>query len=265
MGTSSAEGGNGAILITGAGKRVGARLARFFAGHGHVVHIHYNSSAGEAETLRDALAPEGKAGALVRGDLADPKAAEAVIAQCAAHEAGIRYLINCASVFDHDTAEDFSVETLHRQLDINCISPTVMVRALYRALAPHERGCAINILDYKINDPSPNFFTYTLSKLALHQATLLMARAFAPRLRVNGVAPGLTLQSQYQSDEDFARLHTDNPLLHGVEPEDLARAIAYLFSAHGSTGQVITVDGGLHFAGRESGIEYLEAEAASKP
>jgi NAD(P)-dependent dehydrogenase (short-subunit alcohol dehydrogenase family) len=109
-------------------------------------------------------------------------------------------------------------------------------------------GAIVNVVDQRVWKPTPQFFSYTLSKSALFTATLTMAQALAPRIRVNTVGPGPTLASSRQRQDDFARQGASVPLGHGPRPEEIAEAVLFLANAKSVTGQMLAVDGGQHLA-----------------
>jgi NAD(P)-dependent dehydrogenase (short-subunit alcohol dehydrogenase family) len=108
------------------------------------------------------------------------------------------------------------------------------------------QGVAVNLLDQKLWNPNPDFFSYTLSKAALREATTMLAQALAPSLRVVGVAPGLTLTSPTMSQEKFEQLHKLAPLGHSSTPEDVAAAVRFALENGSITGTTLLVDGGQH-------------------
>jgi NAD(P)-dependent dehydrogenase (short-subunit alcohol dehydrogenase family) len=240
----------GAALVTGGGRRIGAHLARTLAGRGYAVAIHYRTSATEAEAVADEIERSGARTATLQADLNDPAQLEGLIAAAQAALGPITVLVNSAAVFEHDHAADFSVAQWDRQLATNLRAPVVLAREFARLLPAAAAGLVVNLLDQRIAAPTRGYFSYTLSKLALAAATELLAAALAPRVRVNGIAPGLTLISGAQSEADFERLIDRTPLGRGSSPDAIARALIYLLEADVVTGQILFVDGGRHLVGR---------------
>jgi NAD(P)-dependent dehydrogenase (short-subunit alcohol dehydrogenase family) len=245
----------GWTLITGAGVRLGRAVALAAGGAGHSVVVHYRTSAKGADEIVRAL-PPGRA-VTIGADLADPAAAEDLI-QRAAQAAGgpITQLVNCAAIFEHDTLDTFSADALARHAAVNTTAPVLLMKALAAALPDGETGAVVNFLDFKLAQPYPDHFAYTLSKYALAGATDLAARALAPRIRVNAVAPGYMLPAPDQSREDFERLHARTPLRRGAEPDDIADAVLFLLRNPSVTGQTIFVDAGLRFLSRERDLSF---------
>jgi NAD(P)-dependent dehydrogenase (short-subunit alcohol dehydrogenase family) len=139
---------------------------------------------------------------------------------------------------------------------VNLRAPLLLSQALARQLPAGETGVIVNMLDQKLFNLNPDFLTYTLSKVGLQGLTTLLAQSFAPRLRVAGIAPGLTLRSGSQTDARFAQQHTENPLGIGVTPADLVRALRFIVATPTFTGDVLVVDSGEHLSGRPRDIAF---------
>ncbi len=237
-------------LVTGGGRRIGAHLARTLARRGYAVAIHYRTSAAEAEAVAHEIERSGARTATFRADLDDPAQLEGLIAAAQAALGPVTVLVNSAAVFERDRAADFSVAQWDRQLATNLRAPVVLAREFARLLPAATTGLVVNLLDQRIAAPTRSYFSYTLSKRALAAATELLAAALAPRVRVNGIAPGLTLISGAQSKAEFERLIHRTPLGRGSSPDAIARALVYLLEADVVTGQILFVDGGRHLIGR---------------
>lgn len=228
------------ILVTGGAKRLGAAIARWLAGDEHAVVIHYGGSAGEAE----ALAVEIGAAGTVQGDLARVDAIGDLWARAVEVAGGpIDGLVNSASLFEYDAATSVDAALAARIYAVNCTAPVLLTQAL----AAGGGGAVVNILDQKLANPNPDFLSYTLSKAALAEATVLLAQAHAPGTRVNAVAPGLTLPSGDQTADQFARVASVNLLGRPVGAEMVADAVAWLLGAESVTGQTVFVDCGQRF------------------
>jgi NAD(P)-dependent dehydrogenase (short-subunit alcohol dehydrogenase family) len=172
-------------------------------------------------------------------------------------------VLNNASRFDEDTARDVGYETLLRLMAINVGAPLVLARMLYEATpdaaATDEslRTCVINVLDQKLYNMNPDYLSYTLTKAALENATVSLAQALAPKVRVVGLAPGLTMQSADQTPEGFAAAHKVTPLGRASRPADLVDAALYLAGASGVTGTTLVVDGGQHLVPLPRDVMFL--------
>jgi NAD(P)-dependent dehydrogenase (short-subunit alcohol dehydrogenase family) len=245
-----------AALVTGAGQRIGRAFAMALASDGFFVFVHHNASAAEAkQTVADIAAAGGKAKA-VRADLASAKQAAALVDKCQAKGVALTCLVNNASLFAFDAAPHAGAELFDKHMAVNLRAPMLLAQALARQLPDGETGVIVNILDQKLWNLNPDFLTYSLSKIGLQGLTTLLAQAFAPRLRVAGIAPGLTLRSGKQTDERFRQQHTANPLRVGVEPDDLVRALRFILATPSFTGDTLIVDSGEHLTGRPRDIAF---------
>lgn len=237
-------------IVTGGAKRIGAALVRALAADGWHVLIHYRSSKAEAE----ALAAE-TGGSTVGADLADPGAATAIIGALAGLPPA-RLLVNNASLFAHDDIRDFTPESWAAHLDVNLRAPAL----LSRAFAAHAKeGLIVNLLDAKLAAPNPDFFSYTISKMGLAGLTELCARAFAPKLRVNAIAPSVTMVSGRQSRANFDKVHGMNALGQGVTVEEIVAALRFIIVSPSMTGHTILLDGGQRFLSLPRDVQFLES------
>lgn len=243
-------------LVTGGAKRIGAGLARALAEDGYAVFIHYRSSAAEAKALADGIAAAGGRARAVRADLADAGQVEGLIAACAETGPPLTVLINSASLFTMDLIGDMTADGWNRHMAVNALAPTLLARDFAKALPEGEAGVIINLLDQKLINLNPDFFTYTISKFALKGVTETLAMAMAPRVRVCGLAPGLTLPSSAQTKEQFEKAHAMSPLGTGSTVADLVRAMRFILQTPSYTGQMLTVDGGEHLAKRKRDVSY---------
>ncbi len=232
------------ILVTGGARRIGAAIARRLAQAGEPVVIHHNTGAAEAEALAAEIVAAGGQAWAVQADLADAEAAAALPARAAALCGGLHGLVNNASLFLYDTPSDFTPAQFARQAAVNLLAPALLTQGFAAQLPEGAAGAVVNMLDNRLWAPNPDYFTYALGKYGLAGMTEMAALHFAPRIRVNGVAPAITLVSGEQSQANFERAHRNNPLGAGVEPEDVAEAVLYLLHARRVTGEVIVVDAG---------------------
>ncbi len=240
----------GTVLVTGGAKRLGAALVRQLTAGGWRVVIHYRGSGDAAA----ALASEVGAAGTVAGDLSELDAIEDLWARaCEAAGGPIDALVNSASQFAYDRPGAIDLALAARLYAVNCTAPCLLAAAL----ADQGRtGAIVNLLDQKLANPNPDFFSYTLSKTALEGATVLMAQGFAPHVRVNAVAPGLTLPSGDQSEAEFESVASANLLQHPVGSRRVAEAVAYLLGAQSVTGQTLFVDGGQRFVKRDNDVMF---------
>ncbi|NUT61949.1 SDR family oxidoreductase [Herbaspirillum sp. C9C3] len=235
----------GVALVTGAARRIGRHIALALARAGWDVAVHYHRSREEADTLVREIEALGRRALAVQGELGDEAQVRTLLPQ-AAPLGRITCVVNNASLFDYDDAASFGNERLLRHMSANVGAPVLLAQALFEATPQGQQAVVINLLDQKLYNPNPDFLSYTLSKAALHSATTLLAQALAPKVRVVGVAPGLTMVSGDQTEEQFDKAHTVTPLGRGSTPEDIAAAVCYVASARAVTGTTLLVDGGQH-------------------
>jgi NAD(P)-dependent dehydrogenase (short-subunit alcohol dehydrogenase family) len=233
-------------IVTGAGKRVGAEIARALIADGWsvVAHVHRDEDSVAEGAVK------------VAADLVDRDCAERIFA-AAVGLPPVRLLVNNAARFAWDGLGEFSPAEFDAHMAVNVRAPVLLIEAL---AAAHGGGdaLAVNLLDAKLAAPNPDFLSYTLSKQALAGLTQLAARALAPRgIRVNGIAPALMLRSPGQSEENFAAMSKANPLGRGVEPADVVAALRYLIASPAVTGEVLTIDGGQRFWSLERDVQFL--------
>ena len=246
-----------AALITGAGRRIGATIALALARAGYAVVLHANNSRDDAERLAAAITGAGGRASVVLADLADHEAVRGVVPAAAAF-GPLTLLVNNAGEFEPDDIETLSHARFQRAVAVNLAAPLFLSQA-FAAQAPAGVDASIvNVLDQRVLKPNPHFFSYTLSKSALHTATITLAQALAPKLRVNAVAPGPTLPSPRQTEVQFAAQSESLPLQHGPQPDDIASAVLYLAQAKSVTGVTIPVDGGQHLSWRTADSEVVE-------
>lgn len=240
-------------LVTGAGKRVGRAISLALAESGYAIAVHYRRDPEAADELVRAIEGRGGVAKALDADLDSPEAAAGLIARASDLIGPLTLLVNNASRFDQGGFEDVTETDLLAHFRPNLIAPLLMTQAFAAAakdLPADADPSVINILDQRVLRPNPQFFSYTLSKCALHTATLTLAQALAPAVRVNGLAPGPTLPSTHQAPETFAAEIAGVLLQRPAATEDLASAAVYLAGARSVTGTVIVVDAGQHLGWR---------------
>ncbi|QFU18151.1 SDR family oxidoreductase [Microvirga thermotolerans] len=238
----------GAALVTGGARRIGLSLVERLAREGFSVAIHCNRSVADAEAAADAVRRAGGTAAVIRADLADAGAVAGTVEAARAAVGPLTLLVNNASEFEPDEVLTLSPERWDRHFAVNLRAPAFLARDFARQVPEAGEGLIVNIVDQRVWKPTPQFFSYTLTKAALYTATKTMAQALAPRIRVNAIGPGPTLANARQAPEDFAG-QTDALLLRrGPGPEEIGDALMYLVRARSVTGQMIAVDGGQHLA-----------------
>jgi NAD(P)-dependent dehydrogenase (short-subunit alcohol dehydrogenase family) len=251
------------VLVTGAARRIGRALAVGFAARGWDVAVHFGASREEADEVVAEIVALGRRAVALHADLAVEAEVERLVPDCTRQLGRPVCIVNNASRFDEDTARDVGYERLLSHTAVNLGAPLVLARMLYEATPEAARtdetlrGVVINVLDQKLYNMNPDYLSYTLSKAALQTATVVLAQALAPKLRVVGLAPGLTLQSAEQTPESFAAAHQVTPLGRASRPEDIVAAALYLADAAGVTGTTLVVDGGQHLVPLPRDVMFL--------
>jgi NAD(P)-dependent dehydrogenase (short-subunit alcohol dehydrogenase family) len=233
------------VLVTGAGNRIGRAIAQDLAARGYGVILHANTQFEAAVKLAQEMQNNGLKAWAVKADLLLANDVANLIDQARAACGGALFgLINNASIFHGDSAQDFNRDGWDGHFDVHVRAPCELSRNLALALPEGASGSVVNIIDQRVFKLTPNFFTYTLSKAALATATKTLAQALAPSVRVNGVAPGPVIRNVRQEEADFQRQVAATLLGTGSPPDAIVQAVAYLLEAHTVTGQVLAVDGG---------------------
>lgn len=249
-----------AALITGGGRRIGAAIALALSRVGYAVVLHANASRREAEALATRIEKSGGRAAVVLADLADAKAVGGLIPAASAF-APLTLLVNNASVFEEDEIGTLDRASFDATMAVNLTAPLFLAQAfaahVARSAAVNVDASIVNIVDQRVLRPTPKFFSYTMSKSALHAATVTLAQALAP-LRVNAVAPGPVLPSPRQTEAQFAAQAAAVPLGRGPSPEDIAAAVVYLATSASVTGVTLPVDGGQHLSWRTADSDVAE-------
>jgi len=253
-----------AVLVTGGARRIGRTIALAFAQRGWDVAVHFGTSRRQAEETVAQIEHLGRHGVALKADLSDERATAALVPKAVEALGRLDCIVNNASRFEPDEAASCTYASLEAHYRINTAAPVILARELARQVPPGGQACVVNLLDQKLFNPNPDFLSYTLSKSALHAATTLLAQALAPRLRVVGVAPGITLTSGEQSDTGFERAHTKTPLGRSSTPEDVAQAVLFAAESRAITGSTILVDGGQHLVPTERDVMFLTEPASTR-
>lgn len=257
-------------LVTGGGRRIGKAIALALAQQGWRLAIHFHQSRAQALEVVGQIQQGGGNAVAFQRDFSGAQAQTdldhwfALIAQ----ECGpIGLLVNNASQFEFDLASDATAESLNEHFHANAFAPILLIQALFRQVqsgpapsAGQSAAVVINLLDQKLSNLNPDFFSYTLSKAALAQAIPLMALSLAPWLRIIGLSPGFTMIAKGQSQTSFEQAHQVSPLGASSSPEEIAAAVCWLAQARAVTGSTILVDGGQHLLPSSRDLQFIDSK-----
>ncbi len=244
-------------LVTGGWRRIGAAIARALANAGYDLALHAHSETKFSADFTSELEALGAVVHPLTADLADAAAASRLPAEAMALAGRApTLLVNCAALFREDSAATVTASMLDEHFAVNLTAPVLLTRAL--AELAGDDAAVVHIVDQRVINPVPDQLSYTLSKQALHAAVRTLARSLAPRVRVNAVAPGLTLPTPDYTEEQWQRLTALMPLERLASPGEIADVVVFLAQARAVTGQTIFVDGGAHLESFARDFVYLE-------
>ena len=246
-----------AALVTGAGARLGRAMALYLAGRGFDVAVHYATSEKAAQAVVDEITAMECRAIAVQADLLNEDAMQSLVPKAVAALGPLCVLVNNASIFEHDSIASSTRESWDRHMDCNLRAPFVLTQA-FAAQAPDlildqngepvAQGLVVNLLDQRVHKLTPEFASYTIAKMGLWALTQTAAQGLAPRVRVNGIGPGPTLQGARQTVAQFGQQRASTILQRGANPDDITAALGYFLDAKAVTGQMLSVDGGQHLA-----------------
>lgn len=236
------------VLVTGGARRIGKAIVQDLAQQGFPVAIHCNLSVRSAQELAAQIIGNGGKACVVQADLANENDVRGLLKQAADQLGPIRLLVNNASLFEDDRVGNLDMQLWDRHFAIHLKTPVILAEEMAKALPDDSDGLIINVIDQRVWKLNPQFFSYTLSKTALWNATKTLAQALAPRIRVNAIAPGPTLPSERQTADDFELQVSRLPLKRAPDLSEFGRTIAYFWESRSVTGQMIALDGGQHLA-----------------
>jgi NAD(P)-dependent dehydrogenase (short-subunit alcohol dehydrogenase family) len=273
--TARASGARPVALVTGAARRIGRVIALELAHAGFDIALHHRGTDSQSHMDAQATAGELRAAGvrveLFDADFSDVSATSALLPAVAESFGRVDAVVNSASRFEYDSPTQFSPELLESLIRSNTAAPIMLAQALAAQVATQaalpdglrSTPCVVNVLDQKLSNPNPDYLSYTLTKAALQHATVLLAQALAPAVRVCGVSPGITLVSGPMDDEQFAKAHRLTALGHSSTPEDIARAVRFLLESPAITGIDLLVDGGQHLVGQPRDVLFLTRDATA--
>lgn len=237
-----------AALVTGAAKRIGRALALDLAAQGYAVAVHYHHSAAEAAAVVAEIEQAGGRAVALQADLAQEAETARLVERATSALGPLGLLVNNASIFEFDDLTTATRSSWDLHLETNLRAPLVLTQSFVAALPEPWSGLVVNIIDARVLHPTPRHLSYTVSKTALWALTQSLAKALAPRIRVNAIGPGPVLQSAGQTAEEFAVRCAGLPLQRPASPAEIAAALRFLLAAKSVTGQLLALDGGDHLA-----------------
>ncbi len=248
------------VIITGAARRIGADMARALAADDWHVILHYMTSSDGACKLQNAIRAAGGKASVFAADLEQKDQCDALV-DFAFDECDDLYgLINNASHFEYNDFLTANEDHLLYDFRVNTIAPITLAQRFHEKLPDDKKGCIINILDNKVFHPNPDYFSYTVSKSALYSVTTMLGYALPPRIRVAGIAPGITLVSGKQSEENFKQGRTMNPIGQGCTTEQVSLAAKFILSTESYNGQILTIDGGEFLSPHARDVAFLSPD-----
>jgi NAD(P)-dependent dehydrogenase (short-subunit alcohol dehydrogenase family) len=255
------------VLVTGGAHRLGALICQQFAHAGWQVWCHSQNSMAAAEVLCQEIALQGGQAQVVQADLALDADRQRMMAQIVAQGGPLDCLVNNASSFEPDGARDFDEHAMRTQLEVNLIAPLALSRLMAQGLPANADSGArsiIHVLDQKVLNLNPDYFSYTVSKLALERSVALQAQALAPQIRVCGVAPGLMFLSGPQTQANFDRSSQMNLLKHAIDPAQVAATCLFLANNTALTGVTLAVDNGQHLVPLSRDVMFVVDNASKE-
>jgi NAD(P)-dependent dehydrogenase (short-subunit alcohol dehydrogenase family) len=243
-------------LVTGAGRRLGAEIARHLGRHNFRVLVHVNASLSEGSAVVDEIERDGGRASLIQADLTTIQGIDRVVSEIKKTFDGLDVLVNSASIFKYDRPGAASVDTLEQSLKIHIVAPFALMEELAQLATATRRLDVFNILDQKLESLNPDYYSYTIGKAGLNAITKLWQSADRPHVRAFGILPGNLYPSGRQTEEDFRAAGRANLLQRSPTPSDICEAISFFQSHPGIPGQNIAIDSGERLVGRARDPAY---------
>ena len=237
------------ILITGGAKRIGKSIAEELGYENNRILIHYNSSDMDAKKLQNDLIDKKIETFIYKADLSNESDIHNMLDKIT-KDVGqdLDTIINCASIFENDSAKNIEVKNFYKHININLLASILLSKHLSKIHRKDHDNNIINIIDQRVMRLNPSYFSYSVSKYGLWGVTQMMAQEYSPSIRVNAVAPGPILANHDQSTEMFETEANNTPLQRQPNIKDITNAIKFLLNTKSVTGQIIAIDSGQHLS-----------------
>ena len=234
------------VLVTGGSMRLGRQICLDLAASGYNIIVHYNRSKKQALELKEKIIDLGGECEIIACNFSNKKEVSTLIKRSIKLLGPLFALVNNASIFENDNAKNFVNKQWEKHIAINLYAPLKLSQDFFKCLKLGKKGHIVNILDQNVVNPDTNFFSYSISKAGLHGATKILAKEFAPNIKVNSIAPGPTLRNVHQSEKHFKHKIKKTILKVGSPPKEISSTIKFILESKSMTGQLIIVDGGEH-------------------
>jgi NAD(P)-dependent dehydrogenase (short-subunit alcohol dehydrogenase family) len=257
--TAPGRGGNNAMalaLVTGAGGRLGEVIARHLAGNGYQVIVHVNTSRAQGSKLARDIVRDGNQAFVETCDFSRPASVTPFFARIVKQHGIPDLIVNNASTFEYDFPGKASEAILNKSLAVHVGAPFVLTELAFNAASKRRPITVVNVLDQKVVNLNPDYFSYTIGKSALFAMTAMWQMAPSSRLRVFGILPGLLFPSGKQTRRDFQRVKNDTVLGQNPSPQDIADAVLLIARTKSMPGQNLVIDGGESLVPRSRDIAY---------
>jgi NAD(P)-dependent dehydrogenase (short-subunit alcohol dehydrogenase family) len=241
-------------LVTGGARRIGKAILCELATDFDLA-IHANKSMDEATALAHELSASGTRAEVFQADFSHPETAATLVESVAAHFGRADLVVNSASAFEYDSPSSFDTEEMQRILSVNLVAQMVVARTFGKVGSAD--ATLINMLDNKVFAPNPDFFSYSLAKFALKSSIDMLALHYRGKMRVCGIAPGVTLQSGEQSAANFERSWRKSLTGTGSTPEQIARTVRFIWETRSLNADIIVLDGGQRLMSMERDVAFM--------
>ena len=259
---------NGSALITGAATRIGKEMALGLAAQGKNIVVHYMNSKKEAEQVVLEAKSYGVRAECIKADLLKDTEVSGLISGASSLIGNpLDVLVNNASIFEYDNIDTASIDSWDRHIGTNLKAPLFLMQEFSRQVPDGivdskgeylSQANIVNIVDQRVLKKTPEFFTYSLAKMGLWSLTQTAAQALAPKIRVNAIGPGPTIQGHRQKEDHFKKQRKNTVLKRGSAPNEILAALTFILNTPSITGQLICIDGGQHLAWKTLDILGLE-------